>query len=505
MKLFSLAFIVWIISHLPSSGYAQSNYQTVQNPDSSYSFAEINLYGSTQKRTPFWIQANQFGIVPRESPAASLHTGLQHYWNVSSNRRNTENWKIGGGIEVSANLNSSTKILIPQAFAAVHYGNWELYAGRKKQWVGLADSTLGMGSYSWSGNALPIPKIQFGTTRFISVPLTDNWVAFNAFYSEGIFENNRPVTHKLKLHQKALYVRLGKPTSMFRFYGGFNHQVQWGGQSPFYTVDGQMPKGLKSYFYIITGKPHATGEKLTHFDQTSRIGNHLGSIDLALEVEIRNSSLFFYRQNIYEDGSLYYFNNIDDGLNGIRFRRKPSKNAVFQITEALVEFLYTKSQGGPVANADNNIRGKDDYFNNGQVRDGWSYYDRTIGTPFITPTSDTKGTWPNHSDFFTNNNRVSVWNFGLRGNFLDHVTWSGKFSYSQNYGTYDIPFEGSPKQYSALLNVQIPTYLLGGTTIKASLAADLGDLYAKTYGFSVGIRKEGLLNIKGMQFTNFRY
>ena len=43
-----------------------------------------------------------------------------------------------------------------------------------------------------------------------------------------------------------------KATSMFRSYGSFNHQVQWRSQSPFYPVNGQMTKGLKSYYYIIT-------------------------------------------------------------------------------------------------------------------------------------------------------------------------------------------------------------------------------------------------------------
>lgn len=41
------------------------------------------------------------------------------------------------------------------------------------------------------------------------------------------------------------------------------------------------------------------------------------------------------------------------------------------------------------------------------------------------------------------------------------------------------------KQYSTLLFVQIPTYLLGGIIIKASFAADMGDLYPKTNGVSV--------------------
>ncbi|KQS26658.1 hypothetical protein [Dyadobacter sp. Leaf189] len=57
----------------------------------------------------------------------------------------------------------------PQAHATLRFRNWELFAGRKKRWIGLADSTLGTGSYAWSTNALPIPKVHLGTTKFVAM------------------------------------------------------------------------------------------------------------------------------------------------------------------------------------------------------------------------------------------------------------------------------------------------------------------------------------------------
>ena len=176
--------------------------------------------------------------------------------------------------------------------------------------------------------------------------------------------------------------------------------------------------------------------------------------------------------------------------------------AIATICEMVLFFCFSVI---PIGNKSADIRGKDDYFNNAQVRDGWSYYDRTIGVPFITPTSDTKGKWPNYSDFFTNNNRVPVWHIGLSGTLLDHISWFGKFSYFGNSGTYDVPFDGSPRQFSGLLSFQAPIYFLGGTILKGSLAADTGKLYPKTFGFSLGIRKEGFLNIQDKRMGNFRY
>ena len=156
-----------------------------------------------------------------------------------------------------------------------------------------------------------------------------------------------------------------------------------------------------------------------------------------------------------------------------------------------MEFLYTKSQGGSEADENNPswMRGKDDYFNNGQVRDGWSYLGRGIGTPFISPTSETSWKWPNYSNYFTSNNRVSVFHLGLNGTLLQDISWAGKFSYSSNSGAYDNPFIGTPTQFSGLISLQKKLKLMGGIYSKLSLAADVGNLYPHTYGFAFGLQK----------------
>jgi len=450
--------------------------------------------GSSTSRTPFWLQANQFGVVPRTSPAGSVMIGADHYWKVPS-VSNSGDWRVGFGIEAVGNLTKQNKLLLPQAYGAIRYKNWELSIGRKKQWVGLADSTLGTGSYAWSNNAMPLPKIQIGTRGFIPVPLTKGWISFNGFYSDGIFENNRPITSNLKLHQKALYIRLGKANSKLKLYGGVNHQVQWGGKSPYLTVDGEMPGGLGNYIKMVTGRLGTKSANATHFDSTNRIGNHLGTIDLGLELETYGASLFFYRQTAYEDGSIFYLTGLVDGLNGLRIRRKNNYGSNFSITEGVLEFLYTKDQGGDIfILTDGKNRGHDNYFNHAQVRDGWSYYDRTIGTPFIPPTTDTKWKWPSYADSFTSNNRVSVLHLGLRGTLAQKITWSTKVSYSSNSGSYAESFKGSPTQFSGLITMQGKINLFGGTILKGSVAADLGELYPDTYGFTLGLRKEGLLS-----------
>lgn len=492
MKSLCIAIILTFFLVKPLQVFSQNSALSEPYADSVSSFIEFQGFGSSNSRTPFWIQANQFGMVSRTSPTGSAHIGLEHFWGLSSSGKN--NWRVGLGVEAVGNLNKQSKFLLPQLHGTIRFKNWEFFVGRKKQWIGLADSTLGTGSYAWSGNALPIPKIQLGTTRFIALPLTKGWISFSGFYSDGLFEKNRPITSDLKLHQKALYFRLGKANSRLKLYGGFNHQAEWGGKTPYYTKDGQMPNGFANYINVVTGKAHT--KTPTAQDSTGRVGNHLGSVDFALEIETYGYTFYFYRQNLYEDGSLIWLSNIKDGLNGIKITKKNSYGANFEINQMVFEFLNTKNQGGPINDVDlvDTPLGKDNYFNNAQVRDGWSYYDRTIGTPFITPTSTTKWKWPNYADSFTSNNRVSVFHLGLKGTLLRKVLWTTKLSYSSNSGTYDVPFINSPTQFSGLLTMQGKINIFGGTILKGSIAADLGELYPDTYGFTLGLRKEGLLS-----------
>jgi hypothetical protein len=483
-------FFILLINPLTSFSQFET-IQTLAKIDSSYGYAEIIGFGSSQDRLPFWMHANQFGVLPKTASSGTMRVGAQKIWNLSASGEESH-WKFGATIEAVGNTGSPAHIFLPQANAALKFKNWELFVGRRKQWIGLADSTMGSGSYAWSGNALPIPKIQFGTTKFINVPLTKGWVAFNAFYSEGLFEKKRPVTSNLRLHQKMLYVRLGKESSRLKLYGGLNHQVQWGGQSPYLTAESNnLPNGFKNYLNMITGALGGEGAEVTHFDSTSRIGNHLGSIDMAAEIETYGASIFIYRQFIYEDGTLFYLQALKDGLNGIRIRKKNFYGSGFEITEGVFEFLYTKDQGGDeFIIGDPLKRGIDNYLNNQQVRDGWSYHIRTIGTPFIPPSADTKWKYPAYADNHTSNNRVLVVHMGLKGTIAQRVQWYTKLSYSNNSGAYLAPFAPSANQFSGLLAFQSRIKLMGGTTIKGSLATDTGKLYPTTYGFSLGLRKD---------------
>ncbi|GAB4026637.1 capsule assembly Wzi family protein [Spirosoma gilvum] len=467
--------------------------------------AEIGTYLSSSGETPFWLRANQFGIVPNRHNVVTFRAGV--YGQYDSSRHGNGRWRdskydFGYGLNVVVNASSNQlpyekKVLLPEAYIKARRGVFEIYAGRRREMFGLVDSTLSTGAYAWSGNAMPVPKIQISIPTFTPIGFTKGWVAIQGTFAHGFLDANGYVQNKM-LHQKSLYLRFGRPQDLIRIYGGGNHQVVWGGHltdptsNPNVQAGGKLPSGLINYFYVVTGlfPPQSDTSQYNYFDLTNRIGNHLGSIDVAFEIDLVRHTLFVYRQNVYDDGSLFYLTNIADGLNGIRLRRN-NPNAV--IRDILFEFLNTTSQGGPEFIIDDpQRRGKDDYFNHQQFRDGWAYRQHTIGTPFIPPALGPQDQYP--SGTFTANNRVYVFHTGLAGSlpmfwslFARPMSYQIKLSFSRNLGTYNNPYYTIRNQFSGYASLGMS--FVGGLMVNASVAIDQGELYQNGLGTFVSIRK----------------
>ena len=99
------------------------------------------------------------------------------------------------------NKNDKFEFVLPEAHASVRYKRVELWAGRRREVMGLGDTTLSSGFYSVSGNSLPVPKVQIGTVGFTPLKFTRNFVAvhagfahgwFNTDYIQGVRLNGRP-------------------------------------------------------------------------------------------------------------------------------------------------------------------------------------------------------------------------------------------------------------------------------------------------------------------------
>ncbi|GAB3568998.1 capsule assembly Wzi family protein [Spirosoma luteolum] len=460
---------------------------------------EAGTFGSSSGLTPFWLRSNQYGIVPLASPTGTLRAGVAvDYDTVALFSRRIS---LGGGISAVGNTGAQSALLLPEAYVKARFRALELYVGRRREHFGLADSALSTGSYAWSGNALPIPKIQLEIRQFQPLHFTRDFVAVRGSYAHG-WMGGRFVQHTL-LHQKSLYIRLGKPVSRLKLYGGVNHQVVWGGRSDELVRIGlvktpQLPATFQDYLSIISGlRASETGvinsAAYTDFDLLNRVGNHLGSVDVAAELTTASHSFYVYRENPYETGALFYGTSLADGLNGFRIRSLKRGALVQQV---VFEFLNTANQGGPEFIIDDpQRRGRVNYFNHAQFRDGWAYKGLGIGTPFINPALDASNQ-PQYG-IFTYNNRVQVYHLGIMGNLFARpqawltgpVQFQGKLSYSRNAGTYLQPFRPIQNQFSGLVSLLIPVNVLGGLQLNTALAIDRGALYTPTTGFYLGLRK----------------
>ncbi len=460
---------------------------------------DIGIAGiASSDQIPFWLRTNQFGIIPLEGPSFLPVAA------VKSDYIPTRKLDWGFHAEVVGNIGKTSVLIIPEAHLKGRWGKLEFFAGRKRQTQGLLGDTLNTsGSYILSGNALPIPMLQIGFTDYVSV--LKGLLGFRGNYAHGWFGSN-PVTKDHFLHQKSLYLRLGKPTWPIRLYGGFNHNVQWGGTivtGNRWNAPGQTryPSKPIDYWYVISGKRIPTfgyvdPNEYDAMDRGNRVGNHLGSADLGLEILSSGWTLMGYKQFVYDDGSLLQLINLSDGLYGLSFKNTSrSAGSPFRLQGITLEYLQTSHQGGANFDLDGGKRGTDDYFNHIQYQ-GWVQAGNTLGTPFIVPTTHMKEILRDPSNMlsYSQNNRVRMLHLGFNGN-LNRLLFITKLSYSHNLGTYGRAFPSTVKQFSGMIRLELPVQYraLGNIHYTLSVGHDQGELYPGSTGVFLGINKRGVL------------
>ncbi|WP_460961007.1 capsule assembly Wzi family protein [Spirosoma litoris] len=464
--------------------------------------AEIAGLTSTNGNTPFWLRSNQFGTVPWDSPTGIGSVGFTALWG---NARQPRKLYFKAGVELVGNLNQNSRLILPEAYASIRLGHGELYIGRRKEINGLTDTLLTSGSVAWSGNALPITQIRLGTRDFTPLKFTSGVLAINAFFSQGWFANSDSMQHVM-LHAKSVFLRFGKPNWKFRLYGGINHFVQWGGYLPVLpaymhyfpggtlTQNGHLASSWKAYKAVVwpIGQPGGD-EQFTTIDTLNQVGNHLGSIDFAIDIQLRQSNIYAYYQHLYEDGSGLKFQNFPDGLWGVRWKNLSATNdRWFQLKQLTFEFLTSLNRSG-----NDPIYGGDDYFFNAQYPDGWVNKASVIGTPIFTRTADIPAAMRNGNDWFSrnrpvNNNAVQTLHMGLYALAVQKIPLVLLVTANKYYEWPMIE-----KNYNQLyMSLEANNISLGNPTgLKAGikLAYDTGDIFTNNLGVMVMIRKEGMI------------
>jgi hypothetical protein len=466
-----------------------------QQPLSSIRFsAELGAMASSARQTPFWLRANQFGTVPLVAPAGTVRLGSSGVFRKDSVDKS---WRLGYGVEAVGYAGPNSRFLLPEAYAKVAYHSLELVVGRRKEILGLVDTTLSSGSYAWSGNALPIPKIQIGTSGFAPLKFTRGLIAINAFFAHGWFANTDSIKNSY-LHQKAFYGRIGKPNWKVKLYGGILHNAQWGGRSDYldekHAYNGKLPSSFNDYLHVILAKqPDQTGNVSNH-DRVNQLGNHIGSIDVGAEIAFKHWDVLAYYQHPFEDRSGIALVNLPDGLYGLRLKRRTTTSKPFyHFNQLLLEYLTTMSQSGSTVEIGRRLyEGLDDYFNNFQYLNGWTQRNQVLGTPFITSRREVKSDWqnvPGGPRLAIVNNRVQLLHLGFIGTFSSGTQLQTRLSFSRNYGLFRNPFRKQVNQVSGLVWLTWPLTWLGGSQLQTAVAIDQGNLLKNTVGGYLSIRK----------------
>jgi len=455
--------------------------------------------GTSSGYVPFWLRSNQYGSIPLDNASLSLIGAVRKDYDTSKTR--IFDW--GASAEGRANIGHKSNFTLIEGYGKLRISVFEIRAGRSREIMGICDTSLSSGAFAVSGNALGIPKVQISIPEFYSIPIFGKLFAFKGSFAYGWvgktsqyqFPSSIIIHLDTYLHQKSFYGRFGKPDWKLKLYGGFNHQVYWGNEKELY-VDLFTLSPMQTYLYVITGKPYGTNNI-----GSSKIGNHLGSIDLGFEYEFDRVRILAYRQNFYDCGALYYLANIRDGLNGLSLSNTRQTGNGFQWKKMLIEVLNSKNQAGefwspPTPSGDEN------YYNNDQFLEGWSYKGIGIGNPFICPRASTREGLPSDPRDYFINNRVIAFHFGFEGSFQkwDFIV---KTSYSLNYGTFGTSEVGHTLGKYRTLPVygifsetkQLSTYFEANKELRNGLnfgftgAFDAGELYYNSVGLLFRISK----------------
>ena len=430
---------------------------------------------SSGEFAPFWLQHNRYGKIS-PSPSSGMISGAIEKKFDKLHKLFDYGFKANALVRYDSNKNLD--ICFQELYAKARFSVFNLSVGAREQIFGNQDSTLSSGGLLFSENSRPMPEISAGIERFTPVPLTFGMVEIKGGLRHALFTDNI-YTKGILLHHKFGYLRMGGMLPVHLEYG-IEHAAQWGGTDP---VHGPNPSGFKNFTRIF--RAESGGKDATLSDQINILGNHIVSQGLKLEAEADGWKLSGYWQNLSEDPPVVFITanrmNIQDGLWGISLKNKSFP----YIKGVLYELLNTTDQSGPYHDKDGLIYGGADNYFRGAYPEGWSYYSRTIGTPFVT-----SPLYNNNRVLSTQNNRVRVHHFGLEGS-VKGFEYRALASFSRNYGVLgsqiDIP------NNSFLLEINKHITWLSGFDISLSAAGDWGKYYGNSQGVLISIRKKGIL------------
>ena len=491
---------------------------------------------STGTQLPFWAGANQFGLMPEGSGGLALLRAGTEYDATKEFQ-----WKWGASLagqydsRIVPEKTADFSAMVDELYASVRWKALRLDAGMKHvdiDFLGAGMPSLGSmsttgGHIIWSGNARTMPGYLI-TLDPVAVPFTHQVLWIHGAFGDYKTLDNRYMSGAL-IHRTKLFLMF-KVHPQLDFQLGLDHVAIWGGSNPKYSP---MPITFGNYFRVITGR--AAVDPGTDMDKKNTIGDQRGGLLFRVDWRGDGWKTAFQRDVPYDDGSgMAGIQNWPDGVYTFWFG---SDNKDRWVSDILYEYQYTMKQSGiyhdrPTTDEEKQhldpsdeyhynhhvYGGLDNYFNHIPYLSGWTYYGRTIGDPLISPKGTHAATWTGRVPasapvLGVENNRIKAHHLSLSGRAFHRLPYKLMLTYTQNYGTYDLPYLGQSQklqpwgtipetplhQISAALLAELPFASVGllssqsflrQLTLTCGLFADRGQLLPDAFGVSVGVRWE---------------
>ena len=475
---------------------------------------EMQATLSDSERTPFWLNANRYGLSSLEAANGYLRGAISRPLECDSARR----WGIGYTVDVAVPTGFTSSFVVQQAFAEVRWLKGLLTVGSKEYPMELKNMELSTGSQTFGINARPIPQARLALPDYWTIPFTRGWVALKGHLAYGMTTDTRwqkdftrkqsKYVEKALHHSKAGYLRIGPKNITLEL--GLEMACQFGGTTHIFdkgkeTMVIENGNKVRDYFNALA----SGGFDATDSYWRNNEGNHLGSWVGRLNMDFKKWGVAFYFDRYFEDHSAMLFMDYDGYGSGAEWQKKKRSRYFFYdikdmmlgaelklkncrwLNHIVAEYLYTKYQSGPLyhnntISISDHISGRDDYYNHA-LQSGWQHWGMVMGNPlYMSPI------YNDNSQIRVMNNRFVAWHVGVSGDPDSSLHYRLLATWQRGFGTYYTMYP-DPRETVSLLAEASWTLPHGGWQVKGAVGVDSGALYGNNVGIQLTIAKYGLI------------
>lgn len=449
--------------------------------------------------TPLWLNANKYGLSSLKTNHGFVRGAVVRPLSADDGQK----WGFGYGADVAVATGFTSTFVVQQAYVEGRWLKGVLTIGAKEQPMELKNQELSSGSQTLGINARPVPQVRIALPDYWTIPGTRNWLALKGHIAYGKTTDDKwqkdfraegsRYTKGTFYHSKAGYLKIGPRNITLEV--GVEMATQFGGTSYVYE-DGDMivynnDSGLKDF----TNALFLSGSDVSDGVFKNTEGNHLGSWVARLNIDQPTWNIGFYADQFFEDHSMlthfsksgdnYFMYNFKDWMLGAELKLKQNP----WLHTLVVEYLYTKYQGGPVYHDQTDhvhyqISGRDNYYNH-HLYTGWQHWGQVMGNPlYRSPLYNDDGR------IEIEHNRFVAWHLGLSGSPLQQLRYRLLATWQKSVGTYYYVPESPMENLSLMAEA---TYgLCHGWGLRGAVAADFGKLRGDNFGVQLSVVKTGL-------------